>query len=151
MKKYTPRATKGLAIFAIISTAVLAIGIVLIITNSSNAGLQIGLTMAGGFMSTLLFACLFAEKSRWLTIDDNEIVLPRGADNNGKMVFKRTVLKVGKITSVESNLHKGYRFISKDTWFHTLKLEDGTKITFTLYEYGKEAEEEILETIRKSI
>ena len=77
--------------------------------------------------------------------------MPRGADNNGKMVFKRTVIKIDKIGSIESKLYKGDGLISKDTNFHTLKLKDGTKITFTLYAYGKEAEKEIIEIIKRSI
>ena len=151
MKKYTSRATKLLAIFAIISAVILVIGVITIIANSSNIGLQVGLTMLGGLMSVVFLSFFFAEKSRWLTINGDEIVLPKGADINGKMVFKRTVAKIDEITSVESNLYKGDGLISKDTYFHTLKLKDGTKITFTLYAYGKEAEKEIIETIKKSV
>ncbi|MBO5939215.1 MAG: hypothetical protein J6Q82_06940 [Clostridia bacterium] len=151
MKKYTSRATKWLAIYTIISAIILVIGVILIIANFSNLGLQIGLTMLGGLLSVVFLSCFFAEKSRWLTINGDEIVLPRGADINGKMVFKRTVAKIDEITSVESNLYKGDGLISKDTYFHTLKLKDGTKITFTLYAYGKEAEKEIIETIKKSV
>jgi len=92
-----------------------------------------------------------AEKSRYLTIDCEKIVLPRGADINGKIVFKRTVAKIDEITFVESNLYKGDGLIIKDTYFHTLTLKDGTKITFTLYTYGREAEKEIVETIKKSV
>lgn len=151
MKRYTSRATKYFAVVSLISVTMLVTGIVFIVANCSNIGLQVGLTMLGGLMSIIFLSCFFAEKSRWLTINGDEIVLPRGADNNGKMVFKRTVIKVDGITSVESNLYKGDGLISKDTWFHTLKLKDGTKITFTLYAYGKEAEKEILNTIKKSI
>ncbi len=151
MKKYTSRATKLLAIFAIISAVILVIGVITIIVNSSNIGLQVGLTMLGGLMSVVFLSFFFAEKSRWLTINCDEIVLPKGADINGKMVFKRTVAKIDEITSVESNLYKGDGLISKDTYFHTLKLKDGTKITFTLYAYGKEAEKEIIEALKKSV
>ena len=151
MKKYTTRATKRLAIFAIISVVLLLMGIILIVANFSNVGLTVGLTVGGGLMSILFITCFFAEKSHWLTINGDEIVLPKGADINGKMVFKRTVAKIDEITSVESNLYKGDGLISKDTYFHTLKLKDGTKITFTLYAYGKEAEKEIWETIKSSI
>ena len=151
MKKYTSRATKWLAILSIISVAVLIAGIICILAHLSNIGLQIGLTMLGGLMSVLFLSCFFAEKSRCLIIDNETIILPRGADINGKIVFKRTVAKIDEITSVESNLYRGDGLISNDTYFHTLKLKDGTKITFTLYAYGKEAEKEILETIKSSI
>ena len=151
MRKYTSRATKLLAVFAIISVIMLVIGLILIVSNSSNLELKLVITIFGGLMSIIFLSCFFAEKSRWLAINDNEIVLPRGADNNGKMVFKRTIIKVDEITSVESNLYKGDGLISKDTLFHTLKLKDGTKVTFTLCSYGKTTEKEILETIKKII
>ncbi len=151
MKKYISRATKWLAVFAIISIVILLTGIILIVVNYSNVGLTVGLTIGGGLMSILLITCFFAEKSRWLTINGDEIVLPRVVDNDGKMVFERTVIKRDKIGSIANKLYKGDGLISKDTYFHTLKLKDGTKITFTLYAYDKEAEKEIIETIKRSI
>ena len=47
--------------------------------------------------------------------------------------------------------YKGDKIVSRDCFFHTLKLKDNTKITFTLYAYGKEAEREIIEIIKKSV
>ena len=99
----------------------------------------------------LFLACFFAEKSRYLTIDCEKIVLPRGADKNGKMSFQKTVINIDEIHSIKSELYKGDGIISKDTLFHTLKLKDGTAIKFTLYAYGKDAEKEILESIEKHI
>lgn len=149
MKKYTSRAVKRLAILTLVSMGMLATGIFLIAVRSSNFGLQIGLTMFGGMMGTVFLLSFFAEKSRWLTIDEHEIVLHRGADLNGKTMFQRTVVRVEEIVSVESSIFKGDGVITKDTWFHKLKLKDGTIIIFPLYAFGKAAEEEILETIRK--
>ena len=77
MKKYISRAVKWFAFFAIISGVMLVTGIILIVANSSNIGLQIGLTMGGGLMGVLFLLCFLVEKSRWLTIDRNEIVLSR--------------------------------------------------------------------------
>ena len=151
MKTYISRATKWLAILTIISVAVLIAGIICIVAHSSNVELQIGLTMLGGLMSMLFLACFFAEKSRYLTIDCEKIVLPRGADKNGKMSFQKTVINIDEIHSIKSELYKGDGIISKDTLFHTLKLKDGTAIKFTLYAYGKDAEKEILESIEKHI
>ncbi len=151
MKKYTSRATKWLAIFAIISSVALVIGVILIIADFSNVGLTVGLTMGGGLMSILFITCFFAENSRWLTINGDEMVLPRGADRNGKIIFKRTIIKLNEIVSVESKFYKGDKIISGDCFFHTLKLKDGAKITFTLFAYGKDAEKEIIETIKNSI
>ena len=151
MKTYISRATKGLAILTIISVAVLIAGIICIVAHSSNIELQIGLTMLGGLMSMLFLPCFFAEKSRYVTIDCEKIVLPRGADKNGKMSFQKTVINIDEIRSIKSELYKGDGIISKDTLFHTLKLKDGTAIKFTLYAYGKDAEKEILESIEKHI
>ena len=151
MKTYISRATKWLAILTSISVAVLIAGIICIFVYSSNVGLQIGLTMLGGPMSILFLACFFAEKSRYLTIDCEKIVLPRGADKNGKMSFQKTVINIAEIRSIKSELYKGDGIISKDTLFYTLKLKDGTAIKFTLYAYGKDAEKEILESIKKHI
>ena len=149
MKKYISRAAKWLAFFTIISVLMLMIGIILIIVKLSDAGFVI--TVLGAMMSILFLCIYFAERSRWLRIDDSKIVLPRGADNNGKIVLKRTIIKMDEIVSVESKFYKGDKIVSRDCFFHTLKLKDNTKITFTLYAYGKEAEREIMETIKKSV
>lgn len=151
MKTYTSRATKWLAFFTIISVAVLIAGIICILANSSDGGLQIGLTMLGGLMSVLFLSCFFSEKSRYLTIDDERIILPRGADKNGKMSFHRTIINIDEIHSIKSELYKGDGIVSKDTLFHILKLKDGTAIKFTLFAYGKDAEKEILKIIEKHI
>lgn len=151
MKKYTSCAAKWLLYLTLISALMLLLGITLIVADCPNIDLQIGLTMFGGFLFVLFLCCLLAEKSRWLTIDSNQIIIPRGADHNGKQIFKRTVINIVNIVSVESNLHKGDGLISKDTHFHTIRLKDGTKVTFTLYAYGKNAEKEIIETIKKRI
>lgn len=151
MKKYASRATKWLALFAILSTLMLLIGVTLIVANSSDIGLPVGFTMLGGFMSILFLSCLFAEKSRWLSIDAEKVILPRGAIKNGKTSFKRTIIRVDEITSIESEFYQGDKIITGDCFFHTLKLNDGTKITFTLYAYGKESEKEIIETIKNGI
>ena len=151
MKKYTSRATKWLAILTIISVAVLIAGIICILSHSSNVGLQIGLTMLGGLMSILFLSCFLADKSWYLTIDDEKIVLPRGANINEKTSFRRIYINKNEIRSIKSELHKGDGIIAKDTLFHTLTLNDGTRIKFTLYDYGKDTEDEILEAIKKLI
>lgn len=151
MKTYISRATKWLAVFAIIGVAVLISGIICILAHSSNVGLQIGLTMLGGLISVLFLSCFFAERSRYLTIDDEKIVLPRGANINEKISFIRTIINTNEISSIKSELHKGDRIVAKDTLFHTLTLNDGTRIKFTLYAYGKDAEDEILAAIKKHI
>jgi len=151
MKKYTPRATKWLGVVTFICGAALLTGIILVFVNFENAGLAIGLLLLGGLSGAIFLSCFFAEKSSVLIIDPDKITFPRGAEKNGKTVFGKTVVKIRQINSVESKFHKGDRIISGDCFFHTLKLKDGTNITVTLYAYGKEAEKEILETIKRSI
>ena len=102
-------------------------------------------------MSILFLSCFFAEKSRYLTIDDEKIVLPRGTIINEKTSFGRTIINANEIRSIKSEFHKGDGIMTKDTLFHTLTLNDGTRITFTLYSYGKDAEDEILAAIKKLI
>ena len=149
MKKYISRATKRFAFFTVISSLTLLIGVLLMIIKLSDVGLV--LTIFGALMSILFLCVYFAERSRWLAVDDDKIVLPRGADNNGKRVLKRTIIKIDEIVSVESKFYKGDKIISGDCFFHTLKLKDDTKITFTLYAYGKAAEREIIEKIKQSV
>ena len=103
----------------------------------------------GGVFGILFLICYLAEKSRALIIDTEKIIFPRGADKNGKIVFQKTTVKLCDINSVDTKLYKGDGIISKDTSFHTINLKDGTTITVTLYAYGKEAENEILETIKR--
>ena len=100
-------------------------------------------------MSILFLTCFFAEKSRYLTIDDEKIVLSKII--NEKTSFRRTIINTNEIRSIKSELYKGDGIISKDTLFYTLKLNDGTRIKFTLYAYGKDAEDEILAAIKKLI
>lgn len=151
MKTYTSRAVKWFALVTVISAAILSAGIICIIIDSSNIGLQVGLTLFGGLMTILFLSCFFAEKSRYLTIDGKKIELPRGAEKNEKISFNRTIINTNEIRSIKSELYKGDGIVSKDTLFHTLTLNDGTRIKFTLYSYGKDAEDEILEVIKKHI
>lgn len=151
MKRYISRATKWLAILAFVSVVIFAMGIISIVVNVPNVGLQIGLTMFGALMSILFLTCYLAEKNRTLVIDADKITFPRGADKNGKTVFQKTVIRLDEICSIESNFHKGDRIISGNCFFHTLKLKDGTEVTVTLYAYGKDSEKEIIETIRKNM
>ncbi len=151
MRKYVSRATKWLAIITLLCIVILVAGVVLNVIGSSDIGLQILLIGLGGFLTILFAGCFFAEKSRALIIDADKIIFPRGAQKNGKIVFRKTVVHFEEIECVESRLYKGDKIVSKDCFFHTLKLKDGTVITVTLYSYGEEQENEILKVIRSSI
>ena len=151
MKKYSSRATKWLMVVSLICAVVLLTGIILAFAGIGNIGLPIGLIMMGGLLGILFFSCFLAEKSRVLIISAGQIIFPRGAEINGKTVFQKTVVRICDLDSVESKFRNGDKIISDDCFFYTFRLKDGTSITVTLYAYGKEAEKEILETIKSSI
>ncbi len=151
MKKYTPQATKYLMIVSLICGGVLLAGIILAFAGIGNIGVPIGLILMGGLLGVIFFSCFLAEKNRVLLIGADQITFPRGADINGKTVFQKTTVKTKQIRSVEIKFQPGDGVIAKDTNFYTLCLKDGTRVIFTLYAYGKEAEKDILETIRSNI
>ena len=148
MKKYVPRATKWLGMIALLCGGVLLVGIILAFAEKTMT--SIAMIALGSVFGILFLSCFLAEKSRMLVVDTEKIIFPRGADKNGKMVLKKTTVRFCDIDSVDTKLHKGDGLVSKDTAFYILNLKDGTKITVTLYAYGKE-EKDILETIKKSM
>lgn len=149
MKKYSSQATKWLMIVTLICGALLLTGIIFAFTEAANTGLPVVLILMGGLLGVVFFSCFLAEKSRSLIIYADRIVFPRGTEINGKPVFQKTIVKTSEILSVEINSVKGDGLISKDTIFYTLRLTDGKKVTVTLYSYGKEAEKDIIETIKR--
>ena len=151
MKRYAPRALKWFVILSVMSAAMLVIGIISIVINIPNVGIKIGLIGLGGLMSILFFSLYLAEKSRSLVIDVDKITFPRGVRKNGKIVLRKTIIRLDTIRSIESKLYKGDGILSGDCFFHTLKLKDDTDVTVTLYEYGKNAEKEILEVLQNSV
>ena len=151
MKKYTSQATKWLMIVSLICGVVLLTGIIFAFAGIGNIGVLIGLILMGGLLGIIFFSCFIAEKSRALIINADQITFPRGVEINGKTVFQKTTIQTTQIRSVETKFYPGDGVIAKDTDFYTLRLKDGTSVTFTLYAYGKEAEKEILETIKSSI
>ncbi len=151
MKKYTSQATKWLITVTLICVAVLLTGIILAFLQVTNIGLPIALMMLGGMLGVLFFVCFLVEKHRCLIINADCVVFPRGTEINGKKVFKKTIVRICDIGSVESKFYKGDKIVSNDCFFYTLRLKDGTSVTVTLYAYGKEAEKEIWETIKNSI
>lgn len=144
MKKYISKATKPLLFVTLICFAILATGIILVFKENPNIGLFIGLISMGGLLGALFLGCYCAEK----VIDTDSIVLPRGAEINGKISFQKTVIAASDIRSIEKSLLKGDGLIAKGTNFYTLRLVDGKRVTVTLYSYGKQAEAEIVETIK---
>lgn len=151
MKKYVSRAVKHSLIFILIGAVLLIAGVALIVLNVQNIELPITLISAGGAIEFLSLCAFFAERTRYLIIDTDKIVLPKGADVNGKTAFQRTIVNMNDISSLTLEFHKGDGIIALDTNFYILSLKSGTKIRFTLFSYGKDSEAEICEFIRNKI
>ncbi len=143
MKKYVANYLKWIGVLSLISILVFAIGIVLFLFSELSYEIPLSLTFVGGIFGFFLTMAYFSQKSRVLTLDEEKVVLPRGAYINEKLSFSKTSIKKSGICCVERTFFKGDKIISEDTYFYTVKLKDGTKVTFPLYEYGKKAEEEI--------
>ena len=149
MKKYVSRATKWLGMIALLCGVVLLVGIIFAFVEMPMT--SIAMIALGSVFGVLFLSCFLAEKSRGLIVDTESIVFPRGTNQNGMMVLKKITVKFCDIDFVDIKLRKGDGFVSKDTSFYTLNLKGGTKITVTLYAYGKEAEKDILEMIKKNM
>lgn len=149
MKAYRSPSSKWFAIAAIICGMMLLIGIIFALAKVENVGLPIGFILSGGMLGILFLCCYLADKSRVLIINTDKISLPRGAQINGKLVFRKTVIKISEIKFVEKNLYKGDGVYSQDTYFYTLGLTDGKNVTVTLYSFGKQAEQEIWDTLKR--
>ena len=150
MKKYKPTATKRLAILALLSMLVLTTGIILILLGISPLAPAL-LAIFGGSMSILFIICFIAENSRVLEISDENYILPRGVRINEKTTFQKTIIPTNSIKSIDSCFYKGDGIISRNCFFYTVKLNNGTRITFTLHEYGEKAEKSIIERMKKCI
>lgn len=151
MKKYISTSVKWMAVFSVITVLMFVAGLVFFAVDFHNISLSIGLAVGGFFLSLISVSVFFTEKSRTVVIDEEKVVFPRGAEINGKLSFKKTVINMNDVASIESQFQKGDKIITGDCYFHTLKLKDGTKVTLTLYAYGKKAEKEIIEIIKSNI
>ncbi len=139
MKKYYSASLKKIAT---VTALCLAISVILMFVKELDSLFFII------WMDILCFIVYFAEKSRYLIIDHEKVLFPRGV-GNGKKFFQRTTVKFCDIQSFESKLIKQDDiFLGTGEYFdHTLTLKDGTILSVYLYSYGKEAEMEIVETI----
>ena len=146
MKKYTSIELRKSAIVAVLFLAVTLIGLIPAFVN----GLALDFLLAFTWLPVLFVGCYFATRSRYLTLDEEKVSFPRGV-GNGIRFFQRTTVNFCDVQSLVSELKKGDGFITGDCLWYTMTMKDGTKISFYLYEYGKEAEQEIIETIRSNI
>ncbi len=164
MKKYNSSSIKILAVIAAVCVCMLIAGIILVIAKIPLFELKFILIVLGLCFGMIFVPVFFAEKSRYLIIDEEKVIFPRGCFRNEKIVFQRTVVRFDEIRSVKSEFQKGDSvFISVilalfgmqskgDTYFYTLNLKDNTQIEVNvLYQYGKKAEKEIFEMICQSV
>ena len=161
MKKYP--SNKMLAVLATACVCALIAGLIFKIANISFPYTW-ELIFGGGFFGMIFVPVFFAQRSRYLRIDEEKVVFPRGCTRNEKLVFQRTAVRFDEIRSVKSEFHKGEsEFMSivwglfgmtaaGDSYSYILTLKDDTQIKVScLYEYGKKAEKEIFEMICQSI
>lgn len=149
MKKYVSVELRKTAIVAIILSAAALIGLIVTFTEGFLSEAFI-LTLFLLLLALLFWVCWLAEKSRYLTVDEEKVSFPRGV-GNGIRFFQRTTVYFRDVQTIVSELKKGDGFITGDSLWHTMTMRDGTAISFYLYEYGKEAEREIIETIQNRI
>jgi hypothetical protein len=145
MKKYHSASLKKIATVTALCLAATLISVILMFEKEFDFFF---LALFFIWMDFLCFIAYFAEKSRYLTIDHEKVLFPRGV-GNGRKFFQRTMVKFCDIQSFESKLIKQDDiFLGTGEYFHhTLTLKDGTILSVYLYAYGKEAETEIVETI----
>ncbi len=157
MKKYTPIATKWLAVLSLICGVMVVVGIVLGFIESGVSDVLLLLICMGTMLGIVFFPAFLASRTRYLLIDEKTIVLPRGTAVNGKVTLrKRTVIQRKDILSLSSQYYRAPLILKiladhADQTYHTITLKDGTSIRFQLSEYGKKAEKEILAIIRRRI
>ena len=149
MKKYSPFTMNFVFVICILAFLII-FTMSIFIVGFSLYSVTLGIIAGSAFASLILLFCRFYLRSSTLIIDEEKITLPRGADINGKTAFSNTTIMLNEIHTIESRLLKGIIGFSKDTYFHTITLNNGTKITITLFAYGIR-EKEILEVLQNKI
>ena len=163
MKKYVSSSQKWLLLCLIVFVMILIADVIIFVFKLVSTSVYVPLTIFSFLLFILFLAIFFAEKSRYLTVDDRQITLPRGAIINGKTAFSKTLIEFDSVCSFESKFRKGDHGVfaliisllggvyAKDTTFYSIKLINGDTVTFTLYEFGKESETEIVSAIKRRL
>ncbi len=163
MKKYVSGSLKIILFCLILFGIVLLAAVLILVLKLLSVSIAVPLTIFSFLLFILFLAIFFAEKSRYLTVDDRQITLPRGAIINGKTAFSKTLIEFDSVCSFESKFRKGDHGVfaliisllggvyAKDTTFYSIKLINGDTVTFTLYEFGKESETEIVSAIKRRL
>lgn len=163
MKKYVSSSLKWLLLCLIVFVMILIAAVVIFVFKLVSTSVSVPLTIFSFLLFILFLAIFFAEKSRYLTVDDRQITLPRGAIINGKTAFSKTLIEFDFVCSFESKFRNGDHGVfaliisllggvnAKDTTFYSIKLINDDTVTFTLYEFGKESETEIVSAIKRRL
>ena len=163
MKKYNSSDTKIVAVIAAVGVCMLIAGIILTIAKIPLLALKVIFIVFGLFFSGMFIPGFFAEKSRYLIIDEEKIDFPRGCSIEGKCNSKRTVVRFDEIRSVKTKFYEGDTvFVSVilmlfgmpsmgDTYFYTLNLKDNRQIEVNCIRHYGKFEKEIFETICQSV
>ena len=163
MKKYVSASMKRVTVIALLSVCTLLTGIILTIADHPNSELKLILVSIGSITSILFGSCFFAERSRYLLIDEEMVDFPQGCTRNEKTMFQRTRLRFDEICSVKSKFHKGASEgaaifwgllgagATGDCYSYILNLKDDTTIEVWLWGFGENGEKEIFEMICQSV
>jgi hypothetical protein len=159
MKEYVSSSLKWLLLCLIVFVMVLIAAVVILVFKLVSTPVSVPLMIFAVVLFILFLIVFLAERSRYLIVDNHQINLPRGAVINGKSAFSRTLIEFDSVCSFESKFRKGDHGVfaliisllggvyAKDTTFYSIKLTNGDTVTFTLYEFCKESEKEIVSTI----
>ncbi len=155
MKKYYTKSSPITGIVALLFLILLIIGIILTVFRLSTLSVSIFLCGFCGYMSILFCSLFFADRSRYLVVDEEKIDLPRGVmaildEKKTKLQMKRTKLLFSDIETVHVEFYKADNIMAKSTKFYVFSMKNGQKYRAVLYEYGTEHMREILNMMRKN-
>lgn len=127
MTKYYSKNCKYILAAMFFGLAVLLIGIVAcIVFNNELFELKLFLILFGAVITLITIPTYFAEKSRWIAIHNDELLLPKGVQivelsGNKSICMKRISLSIKEIKRVTKEFRKGDKIVLGNTYFYFLK------------------------------
>ena len=156
MKKFYSKYCKYIFSLLLIGIIVLTVGILIaIFAKDKLLNLKISLIAVSGFITIFTPVIYFAERSRWIAITDDVLILPRGVEiiwENGikNCCIQRTELPICEIASVTRKLHKGDGIIILDTYYYSFIMKDNNSYTLPLFSYDESALNQIFDILLAS-
>lgn len=96
----------------------------------------------------------YIEKTSTFVFEEDQIVIHFYVMSKPKIKYNQKqglFIKYKDIVNLETEYHPGDLFFTDDTTLYHLELIDGSKISFTLFRYGKKNEKEIYNTLKDKI